>query len=1136
MLADTHRVATMLGVEGGRLHAALATAGCAGASLPRLRLPFELSKAAEPCSACPDDRTLLLGWLSTVGDDEVGPARPGVHSSAEVGLLRLTCQRSSVVCSVSRAADLWPESLGCLVAVALWTYVPERRTSCDGAHLEIDGELITLLPPRTPPPLRPIRTFGVSDLVTRASRRAPHRLLVLRGEVTAISEVCTSHETDEGHGSQPEIEEDAEEAAGEAAAGAKEAVAAAEVAAARNGQRKKRLFASTSASPSQRKNGAGDGSVDPYFLVELADTGTSADGDGEGSGESAATVLVLSGVRACRWRHLLRAGEEYVFCNLRHGVLEGLAGQGRHPRQVLRSSGDHSRAQTRVWRASQADTACAPRHSAARARDGAAAKARRRTCCSQVLSQASQCGGYELSQGVLPETLDDHDDEAASGPSQAWCSTPPAASLLAYEGELTRVVSPLVWELDHRFFLLLCHAPPHPRPGARPGASVLVHAAHTLPHAAAAAAAPPDAQPAASGCAVAGFGLCWRGHVEILHHAPPLPPTPTMPLHPPPPPPLPPQPPRTAAADANTADASVDTDAPVAGCVTRSLSLFLNLTEMIDYCQSLRPRWAERWRGLLSSSRQNELLLVLLGAPARGGPRLALRESRANWREVFRHGRGCALCESRAPLPHAPPLDVILAHPRVRQAVQRAAQTLAPQLLRREALAGPSCLPPLLLGRLALSDDSDAPILVLRDATAALPLLLSPEDACRTDCLGCFWSVAAFELLVEPPSRHGPPRVWARLRLFQPCGVLRETVRMLLPEAHGTVSLYSAAPYRVGSAAPRRVAAAPDAPPTGCGAGGQPSEPILMVPTAGLHVLGPAIGGDGTRGVSFEALISGGGWRVADGSAAAPMEEARVTLRRESRRWLPLLQLNQAYLLWGGLRLFHGHHSVEAPHAQLALLPLSLPPAASPLPPPPPLGVCELLHHHAAPPPHGGYGAHHGEERTCVRCELLERRVKEEGTVSGGQSSRSLQLRLGDGRGASVEAYLDLAKVGVPPGLLVGARLRLRDVVQKTAYTTGKLYLVLDTQTEVLIEGDHAAGVAGAAGAAGTARGADATAGDATAADAADAAMAAAPPTPLGLLVQGIGRQGGIHRLHVTLRNVWSIELRWRCAGCGPFG
>ena len=59
---------------------------------------------------------------------------------------------------------------------------------------------------------------------------------------------------------------------------------------------------------------------------------------------------------------------------------------------------------------------------------------------------------------------------------------------------------------------------------------------------------------------------------------------------------------------------------------------------------------------------------------------------------------------------------------------------------------------------------------------------------------------------------------------------------------------------------------------------------------------------------------------------------------------------------------------------------------------------------------------------------------------------------------------------------------------------------------------------------------------DEEAADAADAAAAAAPPTPLGLLVQGIGRQGGIHRLHVTLRNVWSIELRWRCAGCGPFG
>ena len=140
----------------------------------------------------------------------------------------------------------------------------------------------------------------------------------------------------------------------------------------------------------------------------------------------------------------------------------------------------------------------------------------------------------------------------------------------------------------------------------------------------------------------------------------------------------------------------------MAGCVTRSLSLFLNLTEMVDYCQSLRPRWAERWRGLLSPSRQKELLLVLLGAPARGGPRLALRQSRADWREVFRHGRGCALCESRAPLPHAPPLDALLAHPRVRQAVQRAAQTSTPQLLRREALARPGCLPPLLLGRLGL--------------------------------------------------------------------------------------------------------------------------------------------------------------------------------------------------------------------------------------------------------------------------------------------------------------------------------------------------------------------------------------------------------------------------------------------------
>ena len=93
--------------------------------------------------------------------------------------------------------------------------------------------------------------------------------------------------------------------------------------------------------------------------------------------------------------------------------------------------------------------------------------------------------------------------------------------------------------------------------------------------------------------------------------------------------------------------------------------------------------------------------------------------------------------------------------------------------------------------------------------------------------------MAAFELRVEPPSRRGPSRVCARLRLFQPSGARRETARMLLPEAHGSVPLYRAAPDRVGSVAPRRVAAAPGAPPTRDAAGGPPSEPILLVPTAG---------------------------------------------------------------------------------------------------------------------------------------------------------------------------------------------------------------------------------------------------------------------------------------------------------------
>ncbi len=1033
--------AALLGVEPERLRAALEAAGCNGPSLS-LRTTFELAQAAQPCAAAPDGSDLLLGWLSSVGDDEGDPAHAGVHSSEHVGLLRLTCQRSSVVCSVSRAADAWPESFGRLIAVASWTYVPE--IDADSPHLEIDGELITLLPPRTPPPKLETRAFSVREMVRRSE---PQKMLRLRGEVTAISEVTTSNQ----HSSSG-FEGGGALAGGERGDGAKRP---------------------------KKEDG-------PYFFVELS--------QGSGGG-GVAVVVAFRGVRACRWRYLLRVGEEYLLSNLRQAVLfEGRPSE----QQVLRTSDDQSRAQTHVWRAPPSDAAPPPRRR----------RRLRTTNCSQLLAQASQCGGYELSQGALLSVDDEGEGEGEDEAGQRH-------ELIDYEGEVSQVLSPLVWELDGQFKLFLSHAPPHPRPGARRGARVLVHAAHTLPHAAAEAAA---AQ--APGCAIAGFGLCWRGHVEITRHA-------SLP------------PPATAAAPTAAAAATP------AACITRKLFLFLNLPEVVDYWEGLHPRWAERWDGILPSRRGHQdrglsaaaLLQWLLkpqptspccppvpaaagaAATAAAAGLLRNRPLREGFREVYRHSRGCAMCASRGPLPHAPPLDELLGHRRLQEARQRAAQSHAPQLLRREALGGAGgCLPPLLLGQLWLSEDPDRPALLLRDATAAMPLLLPPADACRADALGDVVCASAYELLVEPPPRRAPQtaqhaRVFVRLRLFDADGLAAPGVRMLPFAASG------------GAPAPRRVRADAAA-RGGASAGG---EPLLLVPTSGLRVIGAAAGGAASaeRGVTFVAQASAPGWKLEYGPAAAGLTEARVTLSGARRRWLPLLQPFKAFLVWGGHHFTAGHVRVDAADAELALLPPS-PEAARFVgaPPPPLLSICELLQMAPRLGP--------DEPVAVLRCVLLERRLKDE------EQSWSLQLRLGDGRGATVEAYLDLDKVGVPPGLRVGSWMRLCRAWARTSHTKGQLYLKLDTDTEVsprasractrlrhpaarlttalahqvhLEEGDEAAA--------------------AVAAGSEEEAMAAMAPTPLSQLVQGHGRQGGIHRLHVSLRKVFSLELRWRCASCG---
>ena len=1061
-MVDT--AASALGIGPDALRSALA-------STPHdeLLTPDQLPR--EPRDSSSATVTLLVGWLSTVGDSEGDAPPPNRHTSAEVGLLRLTCVRESVVCSVSTDARPSPELLGCLVATRCWLHVPERGAMA--RHVEIDGPLVRCLAPRAPQPARPAskQSLTVGGAVAAASG-GKARLLHVRGELTALSELCTSR--------------------GEA----------------------------------------------PSFFAELSDA--------EGG---AATVVAFHGLRASRWRHVLRVGEEYVFTNLRQDVLDNLRGReadgaapeshgwDRSRAHVLRSSGDHSKSATSVWRLAATSMPSKPSMpSMAPPPPPPPPRASSQLMsCAELRCASSQWDGYELSQGVLPCTQPETASEAAAAAAAAEAAplaSPQGEQLINYEGVVTRVLSSLVVELDETFTLLLSHAPTRPRYGLRRGATVAVRGAHTLPHS--------SADAAANGCAVAGFGLCYRGHIEILRHAP-------------------------AAATAATAAANDggdgggdDDDAPLSSrhCITRQLSLHLNLAETLDYWQSLHASWNERWSGLLSGTRQAELLMLLLTtAPAGEAALFAnLRATAARdvYREVFRHGRGCRLCAARAMVPHLPTLRDVASLPRVRQAMQRAQTTSSPQLLQREALGLPGRLPPLLIGELGLAA-ADAPAIVLRDATATLPVLLPAAHACLTDAIGRLWCLGDFELLVEPPSRQSPqPRLCVRCRLQprQPPPPMRMRAggpsvaapgqrffKMSVLESPNEDGWLSAA---VGVAASEGGAS------------------WLVVPTQGLHALGGATTGGGGARRSFWAVRAPID-EATQAVQAADVEEVLVELYGPSRRWLPLLQPGQCYVVRGAVHLPLHHQPLQlhvranAPdaairrltsHERQRLLPQPLLTRGAPAPP---LSVGGVL---AAPRP-----AADEPTEVDLRCVLLERRLKREEAAAGGggAAEASLQLRLGDGSGAQLEAYLDVTQLEVPPGLLVGSRLLVRRAHPRVSRSTGKLYLKLDATTEMIHidDGDgatdahahahahaHRHGHAGAGAGAGAHAGAHRHAGGVAAADSMGSAGSAGSagsggPTLLSTLLSGCGaRGGGVHRLHLSLRKIYSVELRWRCSGC----
>lgn len=266
----------------------------------------QLWRRTSACEGCIDGslaaRGALLGWMLPDGQPSVfrrhrRPSDLGCLTLSTLAHHSQTAQ--SLPCSASAACGLAPEWMGRLVVICRWKYLPSER----GGEIEIDGPVVHCLPP--PTPLRGMRAFEVDEAWVKLQQKEEdgrsHRLINLRGEITALSEPF----------------------------GLDEPIFAAEL---------------SSATPLPTREGA--------CAASRHDEGE--DGEGRCSSSSPpplySTMVLFVGERASRWRSVLRVGEVYVCTHLRQDRLDS---QLSGPRLILRSSTDKpergSHKLTQVW-------------------------------------------------------------------------------------------------------------------------------------------------------------------------------------------------------------------------------------------------------------------------------------------------------------------------------------------------------------------------------------------------------------------------------------------------------------------------------------------------------------------------------------------------------------------------------------------------------------------------------------------------------------------------------------------------------------------------------------------------------------------------------------------------------------------
>jgi hypothetical protein len=146
--------------------------------------------AHDGCTSDTVTRVLLCGWLRPLQ-----PASSGTWCASDVGLLTLCDYDATCVlaCSACEGAIPPPSLLGAFVVATAWTLVPPAAGVAACASLELNSPPVIIDLGDTPPP-RPPRSFTVREAqraVGRMERAGTPRLLHVRGELVAVSELLS---------------------------------------------------------------------------------------------------------------------------------------------------------------------------------------------------------------------------------------------------------------------------------------------------------------------------------------------------------------------------------------------------------------------------------------------------------------------------------------------------------------------------------------------------------------------------------------------------------------------------------------------------------------------------------------------------------------------------------------------------------------------------------------------------------------------------------------------------------------------------------------------------------------------------------------------------------------------------------